>query len=216
MPVRKPFTRYGRNIVGKFPSLKLDRMVAFESRIERDQIYLMEYDPNVVFFEEQPFSIDYKYGGKELKYTPDFRVVDANGRHRLIECKPQKYVNKDDNQRKFAVAKEWCLHRNWEYKVITDNDTRSGFRLQNVMMLWQFARHHVSVALKARIYGVLNSENPLTVDELAARFDPDNPRTAVISIFHMLFHHELFTLIDQAKITGNLPIYLSQDKEVVS
>ena len=48
MPVRTPSNRYGKNIVGKFPSLKLGRMVVFESRLEGDPVYLMEYDPKVV------------------------------------------------------------------------------------------------------------------------------------------------------------------------
>lgn len=117
MPVRNPSNRYGRNIVGRFPSLKLGRMVAFESRIEQDQIYLMEYDQNIVFYEEQPLTIEYRFENKLYKYTPDFQVVDANDRYTLVECKPQKFVVTDKNQRKFDAGKLWCTSRNWELRV---------------------------------------------------------------------------------------------------
>ena len=210
MPVRNPVNRYGRNIVGKFPSLKLKRMVVYESSIERDQIYLMEYDPNVVFYEEQPFVIDYEADGKQLTYTPDFRVVERSGRHLLVECKPQEYVTTEKNLRKFAAAEAWCVGQNWTFKVVTEQETRSGFRLENVMMLWQFARHQVSLNIKARIYDVLNSANRLTLDDLATCLDPYNPTSATVPILCLIYHHELSTNIDEAKITGNSPIYLSQ------
>jgi hypothetical protein len=31
--------------IGKFPSIKLNRMVGYESLIERDFIYLLDFDP---------------------------------------------------------------------------------------------------------------------------------------------------------------------------
>ena len=216
MPVRIPTNRRGRNIVGKFPSLKLGRMVAFESTIERDYIYLLEFDRKVVFFEEQPLTIEYKFEDRQHKYTPDFKVVDASGRHLLVDCKPLAYVDTDDNKRKFAAATQWCVDQNWEFQVIIDQDIRAGHRLDNIKMLWQFARYNVSPDINARIIAALNSTVPLTLDELTAQVAPNNPRSATIPILHMMFHHQLRTLIDETKITGNSPIYLPVAKEVVS
>ena len=72
MPVRTPSHRYGRNVVGKFPSLKLGRMVCYESRLEREQIYLMEYDLEVVYYEEQPLLIEYLWEDSRTRV----RLVD--------------------------------------------------------------------------------------------------------------------------------------------
>jgi hypothetical protein len=74
MSVRRVSNR-GGNIVGHFPSLKLGRMVAFESLIERDFIYLLDYEPAVEHFSEQPLVIRYQHAGKKRQYTPDFHVV---------------------------------------------------------------------------------------------------------------------------------------------
>ena len=71
MPVRKVSNR-GGNIVGRFPSLKMGRMIAFESLLERDFIYLLDYDVRVEWFEEQPLTIEYQHDGQALHYTPDF------------------------------------------------------------------------------------------------------------------------------------------------
>ncbi len=58
MPVRQVSNR-GGNVIGKFPSIKMGRMIAFESLLERDFIYLLDYDPAVEWFEEQPLTIEY-------------------------------------------------------------------------------------------------------------------------------------------------------------
>ena len=100
MPVRKVSNR-GGNIIGHYPSLKLGRMVAFESLIERDLIYLLDFEPDVTWFAEQPFTISYQYEGKALNYTPDFHVIRAD-QNILVECKPQKFVNTDVNPGLFS------------------------------------------------------------------------------------------------------------------
>lgn len=207
MPVRKPARRRGS---GDFPSLKLGRMVAYESRIERDYIYLLEFDPEVVSFEEQPIRIEYKIEKKTHRYTPDFHVIKTNGDHILIECKAEDFVDTEENQRKFVMAKEWCVSRNWEFKVLTGEEMRAGYRLQNIKRLWQFARYQIFPLTKARIYAALSAEQPLTLSELMLQVVPDNPDSAQIPILYMIFHHELFTLIDEAEIADSSPIYLSQ------
>ena len=105
MSVRKVSNR-GGNIIGRFPSLKLGRMVAFESLIERDFIYLLDFESDVTWFAEQPLTIPYQHKGKTRSYTPDFHVIRDN-QNILVECKPQKFISKDDNQRKFAAAQVW-------------------------------------------------------------------------------------------------------------
>ena len=102
MPVRKVSNR-GGNVIGRFPSTKMGRMIAFESLLERDFIYLLDYDPAVEWFEEQPLSIEYVHEAKLLHYTPDFHLLER-GQHVLVECKPERFVDTEENRRKFAVA----------------------------------------------------------------------------------------------------------------
>ena len=77
MPVRKVSGR-GRNMIGHFPSLKLGRMVAFESLIEQDYLYVLDYETEVTWFEEQPLTIAYTWQEKPYEYTPDFHVNALN------------------------------------------------------------------------------------------------------------------------------------------
>ena len=124
MLVRKVSNR-GGNVIGYFPSIKMQRMIAFESLIERDYLYLLDYELGVEWFEEQPLTIEYRHKGKPFHYTPDFHTVEA-GRYVLVECKPHALVDKEENQRKFRAARTWCTNRGWKFRVVTDRDIRTG------------------------------------------------------------------------------------------
>src|SRR5713101_7989933 len=97
--------KHGLN--GLFPSLKTGRMVWFESFLERDFIYWLEFEPSVVTFAEQPFTLEYAHLGKTRRYTPDFHVRYATRPERdvLVECKPTTFVETEENQLKFRAAR---------------------------------------------------------------------------------------------------------------
>jgi hypothetical protein len=153
MPVRKVSNR-GGNAIGRFPSIKMGRMIAFESLLERDFIYLLDYDPEVEWFEEQPMKIEYEHETKQLYYTPDFHLFER-GKHVLVECKPERFVETEENRRKFAMAGEWCRVSDWEFRLITDQQVRSGYRLQNVKLLAQYARQKISDEFRRRVHILL-------------------------------------------------------------
>jgi hypothetical protein len=56
---RKITNAGNRKVIGKFPSLKMNRVIWWESQLERDYIYLLEIDPEVLSYSEQPFTISY-------------------------------------------------------------------------------------------------------------------------------------------------------------
>lgn len=68
-----------RSLSRESPSRKLDRSTAFESSLERDLFALLEFDPNVVHYEEQPIKIEYLNAeSKPRSYTPDILIVYKN------------------------------------------------------------------------------------------------------------------------------------------
>jgi hypothetical protein len=200
VPVRKVSNR-GGNTVGRFPSLKIGRMVDYESLIECDFIYTLEFELDVTWYAEQPLSILYLYGGRERRYTPDFHVLQA-GRHVIVECKPQEFVETDENRLKFEVARAWCAARGWMFRVVTDKQLRSGYRLRNIKLLTQFARYHVESEVKNRICAfVATASPPVAMADVLIAVGPQEPPSLMISILHMAFHHELVLSLDDAPIT---------------
>lgn len=203
MPVRKVSNR-GGNSIGRFPSLKMGRMIAFESLLERDFIYLLDYDVRVEWFEEQPLTIEYLHAGQTRHYTPDFQLVEA-GRQILVECKPERFVDTDDNPRKFAVARDWCASRGWEFRVVTDQ-IRAGFRLQNIKRLTPYARLAVDVSLRSRIEAYLQAASTTTLQALAQSIDPADPQRVIACLLHLAFHHHLDLLLDTVPLSGDMTV----------
>jgi TnsA endonuclease-like protein len=207
MPVRKISNR-GGGVTGRFPSLKMHRMVAFESTIERDYLYILDYDSTITNYEEQPLTITYEYRGKQHRYVPDFRIRQSE-REILVECKPTLRVHTDENQRKFAAAQAWCQPRRWEFRVITDTELRQGHRLQNIKRLTYYARLNGSLPLHIRVRDLLATTGvPLPMEVIANELAPEPHALVKAHILNAVFHHRLAMPLDAAPINNTTLVAL--------
>jgi hypothetical protein len=205
MPVRKVHNR-GNNIIGQFPSLKM-KLIAFESTIERDYIFLLDYEAEVTHFEEQPLTIEYEHEGKRHGYTPDFHLVWA-GQNILVDCKLVDLVDTADNRPKFAAASVYCTQRGWHFSVVTDRDIRSGFRLSNVKLLTRYAGYAVRPELKGRILALLHSTtSPLTVSQVQAATSLP-PATIFVALMQMAYNHQIAMPLNDAPISAHSAVSL--------
>jgi len=210
MPVRK-VRNHGNNIIGKFPSRKMERMISFESTIERDYLFILDYESNVTSIEEQPLTIEYRHEGKVRHYTPDFHFL-RNGQRILTDCKPATLVNDPENKIKFSAAYEFCQEYAWQFEVVTDTDLRSGFRLQNIKLLTRHASYNVRPEIKAQIFALLLSwTSPRTIREFQQiiRSDPSQPDISIQTcLLQMAFHHEIALSLEHAPISVQSLVYL--------
>ena len=209
MPVRKVSNRSKRNTIGDFPSIKMKRMIAFESLIERDSIYTFDFEQDVLAFEEQPLSIEYEFEGKTRHYIPDFLLQKPNCSV-IVECKPEKFVDTPENSRKFEIARIWCQEHGYNFQVLTETELRAGFRLENIKLLTRFARRKVGPEARARIYDLLyKPESCITVHALATHVSPTNPTIAIPDILCMAYHHEIVVPLNEAQVTGDTLVSLT-------
>ena len=129
----------GGAICGDFPSLKLGRSVKYHSTIERDLLYILEYEAEVERYQEQPFTIQGMLGDGKHRYTPDYAIW-TTGERLLVECKPaNKQMNQHSLQQQ-ALGEDWCQRNGWRYQFVTDEDLRRGHRLDNLKLLWRYSR----------------------------------------------------------------------------
>lgn len=142
MPVRRIPKNY-LCVTGAFASKKNGRMVSFESLLERDHLLLLEFDPTVKSFEEQPVTVLVnKPGSSTGKYVPDVFVqyVDSEQKRPLLaevkhssdlERKADKYTPKFEAAQRFANAQEW------DFDTVTEQQIRGQF-LQNIKFLREY------------------------------------------------------------------------------
>ena len=130
MPVRKIPKNY-LGVTGGFSSQKNGRMLGFESLLEKDFFILLEYDDQVLSFEEQPVRIP--LGGKAKSYVPDvaihFRQTPSSKIRKpvLTEVKTADDLkrNKAKYAPKFAAAKRWASDKGWVFETRSDKEIRS-------------------------------------------------------------------------------------------
>jgi len=204
MSVRK-VAHGGHNIIGKFPSLKMGRMVSFESTIERDYVHLLEYEAQVEQFAEQPLTIEYMVNGKARHYTPDFKVESSNG-ITLVECKPESRVEEEHNQHKFETAAEWCERRGWAFEVVTDAELRKGCYLSNVKALYRHAHRRVTNDTLTHARSLV-SKTPFSLKVLAAQIDPAQTAKIEADLQCFVFHHALYMDIANDPLTCDSLVY---------
>jgi hypothetical protein len=163
MAVRRITNNGFQKRIGKFPSLKMGRMVWWESPVERDYIHLLEPDGTVSFYKEQPLKIHFILDGKEYFYTPDFLVRRA-GKIQIVEVKPEKKIHCEENQRRFRAASKACSQCGYEFIIATDVVIRVQPRLDNIKLFRKYYR----TPLNCPLYNLYCQEFFSRKSELAA------------------------------------------------
>lgn len=135
MKARKVVTRSGRKFKGLFPSKKLQRMVEWESLLERDAILLFEFSPGVVSYQEQPEMIEYEQDGVMRRYYPDFRVIHQSGEIIYFEIKPASVLKEPLMVKKYSAIKDQYDRMSQSYQLLLDNRIRVEPRLRNLKRL---------------------------------------------------------------------------------
>lgn len=146
MPARNPRSS-SRSATGFVNSVKNDRRIFFESTLEMDFIYLLEFDPLVKTYSEQPLFIKYKNGkGRSTRYYPDFQVNFTNeGTIKkgfptcIYEVKYEEELERKKNKLKpkFDQGIAFTKLQNWGFEVITEKSIK-GQHLINCKFLSQY------------------------------------------------------------------------------
>lgn len=137
-PARKIPKNY-RNLTGKWFSNKADKLVAFESSLERDFIIMQDIDPSVSSVVEQPVRIIYKDdAGRERSYVPDFQLA-YNSNQQLstlfeVKYRADLFENWSIYKPKFKAALSFAKSHGLKFKLITEREI-SGVVLENAKFL---------------------------------------------------------------------------------
>src|SRR2546428_12505838 len=136
MPVRTVPKNY-RSLTGLVPNTRTQSMTAFESSLERDFLLLLDLDPDVEFYEEQPVKITYHdESGRPRIYTPDvlvrYRIDPLQASHTQPHLCEVKY--RDDLRQywagcrpKFPAPPPHARQRGWRFRGGTGPAERTAY-----------------------------------------------------------------------------------------
>ena len=180
----------GGAIQGTFPSLKLQRPVRYTSTLERDLLFVLEYDAKVQCYQEQPFQVQAVLDdGRSHTYTPDYAIWTSEERL-LVECKPASQMTDIHTLQQIQIGTKWSRLHDWSFTVVTDVELRQGARLANLKLLWRYSRLNISETARHDFQRCCCCSGT-TLSALTET--PDRLPT----VLSLLFHHHLQADLDQ-------------------
>ena len=96
---------------GLFHSEKCGRDIQYESSLELGFVRLLEENPHVVFYWDQPVRIPYWRGRRKVTYTPDYGIYLDNGYFVLAEVKDLPGMLDFRVQQKTEAMMAFCAER---------------------------------------------------------------------------------------------------------
>ena len=144
VPIKRS-SKYGNNYWETY-SPKMNRTVRLFSDLEYDNWVLVETNPAVDVFCEQPFEIQYSYDGKPAKSIPDMWLKYKDGYQSLVEVKYSKELTPESKNylktdRQVNIQKSYCVEKGFNHRIRTEKDIRGdGIFLANMKMLLPYIK----------------------------------------------------------------------------
>lgn len=199
MPIRD-IRRHGyRGLRGYYPSQKAGRSVAFESRLERDHLLLLDADPQVLTFDEQPVTIHFAGRTRARTYTPDARVIYRAAPTTLVEVKYTEDLASLAPEVRASVAeahdaaRAWCAARGWRFELRTDREIL-GPALDRAHALRAFARAPVGVVTPDAVAAFVAAHPGVALAELALVLGHITRRVVLHLVWRGLLRDEPFAV----------------------
>jgi len=140
---RKVVSRSRARPTGKYPSWKMRRMLQWESENELNAFHLLDCDPDVTRFHEQPCEVMYVLDRQVRSHYPDI-LVEKNGRKELWEVKSETQAEEPEVVRRTALLAQELPLWGYTYRVVLAKDLASQPRQANACFLLGFGRRAVT------------------------------------------------------------------------
>jgi hypothetical protein len=112
------FAKGQRSFAGWWWLATTGRHVGYESFTERDQLMLLDFDPDVAGVASQPLCLRWRdRDGRARRHVPDFFARLRDGRGVVIDVRPDDRIPERDAE-VFAVTARACGLAGWEYRRV--------------------------------------------------------------------------------------------------
>lgn len=194
-PVRQ-IQNVGGNLISLFPSAKTGKIIQCESLPEATHVILLEYDPSVVAFYDQPLKIPItravNQSVRHTTHVPDF-LVQRTDRIGFEEVKPQAAYDRDRDkiEEKIYQARQWAEARGLYYEFITEERWPDSTTLENIQFLACFRfRPRILDEVGTLLRDVVDMDPGISVHDLAHAIDVFAPEELLPCIWHLSFRQQ--------------------------
>ena len=162
---RRVVTRSRFRPTGKYPSWKMERMLQWESINELNAFRLLDCDPRVKAFTEQPCEIVYFDGTETRQHYPDI-YVEIDSDQELWEVKAECEAVQSEVSTRTELLTSGLRRYGFTYRVVLDHELAKEPRLGNAKTLLRYGRRAASDNECEYVRLALKSKGHLTWSEV--------------------------------------------------
>lgn len=159
-------------------------LVGYESLLERDRLWLADFDPAVRQICGQPFWLTGRDGGAVRRHVPDFFLRLRDGSHMVVDVKPARLLDDPKVAEVLAWTGRLCAGKGWRYEVWSG---ANPVLLRNIRFLAAGRRPEavdgdVLIKVAGAAHTGMTIERAEKAAEQAAGLDRRDARTAVLRL----------------------------------
>ena len=157
----------------------MGHLVGYESLLERDRLWLADFDPTVRGIASQPFWMSGRDGSVLRRHVPDFMLKTDTG-FVVIDVKPKKMLADPDVAAALNWAERTCTARGWQFEIWSGGDP---VLLRNVRFLAAGRRPElIDTNALGKVADVLRPGMSVAEAENASGIEPQSARGALLSL----------------------------------
>jgi len=134
----------------------MKRMIQWESIHELNAFRILDANPEVRAFHEQPCEIRFILNGERRRHYPDI-LVETYCAKEFWEIKPKAEAQKDKVVERSKLLTQTLPDLGYQYRVVHGEDLARSDRLRNVKLLLSQGRAEVPGAIREYIRQVVTS-----------------------------------------------------------
>ncbi|MEK4973669.1 TnsA endonuclease N-terminal domain-containing protein [Niallia sp. FSL R7-0648] len=192
--------RYGNNRWYSF-SPKLKRNIYLFSDLEYEHWLLVESDPQIVDFCEQPLEIISPINGKAKNSIFDMWVKYKNGNQEFREIKYSTDLKKANVIEQITVQQDWCIKNGYKHRVKTEKEIRENRCLLS----------NLKIILKTIKQSVPSEIDQYKIKKLLKDNFPQRTSLETIIQISKISPHRLLSVIGFMIINGEIQSNISQN-----
>lgn len=195
-----------RSITGHFPSIKNNKSIAFESKLENSLFLTLEFDNSVSSYQEQP-QIEININAKTKIYSADCyikRTKESSKRDGLVEVKYTLELekNKEQFKEKFDAINAAANDMNLDFIVFTEKNY-SEIELFNLDFLYRYRCSPLNDRYEETILNKMKTLKNIKAKDLVTHINSSIQEYALISntIWSLVAHDKLKSDISTSKLS---------------
>lgn len=215
LPIKRS-SHYGNNYWEVY-SVKLKRTVRLFSDLEYDNWILIEGDPEVVSFCEQPLKLQIQLEGNSVESILDMWIKRSDGTEHFAEIKYSTELDpyhKNFSARSFRQIKaqqKWCEQNGFKYELRTEKEIRGNtILLENLKLILPYVRLR-ETRIDTDWYRALNliNEKPTTINQIEQYFSEIPKQRVRETICRLIYTGSVRTNIDTVPYNPETEVWIN-------